>query len=179
MTIPKLQQHIADRCQAFVTFAEPLSDADFSKPLANDKWSVAEHLQHLYLTARPVARVLGGPREFLAQFGQATQPSRSYEQLQADYKNGLSATGIKAPANMSARPEDLTDRAALMERYGQVHQAVADSLANWTEEELETYLIPHPAIGMLTAREMAYFTAFHIDHHLEPTKARVLNDSVA
>jgi hypothetical protein len=173
MTIPQLQQHLADRAQAFVTFAEPLSDEQFFAALEGDKWSVAEHLQHLYLTARPVARVMGGPRAFLAQFGQANQPSRSYEQLQAAYKNGLAATGIKAPANMSARPDDLTDRAALVERYAQAHQAVADSLANWTEEELETCQIPHPAIGMLTAREMAYFTAFHVDHHLEPTKARV------
>ncbi|TAE33474.1 MAG: DinB family protein [Cytophagales bacterium] len=170
MTINDLQTLLRERAQSFLTFAQPLTDDQFVAPLNGDKWSVAENLQHLYLSARPVARVLAGPREFLAQFGTPAQPSRSYEDVVAVYRQTITANGIKAPATMSARPEDLTDRAALESRFLQAHTGVADALANWTEAELDGYVIPHPALGPLTVREMIYFTAYHVEHHLEPVR---------
>lgn len=173
MTIAALQQTLTDRAQAFLALASPLSDEQFFAPLDGDKWSVAENLQHLYLSTRPVARLLVAPREFLAQFGKPTQTSRSYEQVVADYRRTVTDNGIKAPATMSARAEDLTDRSAVVNNFAKAHQETADSLANWTDDELESYQAPHPALGMLTIRELIYFTAYHVDHHLEPTRERI------
>lgn len=173
MAIPELQQHLNDRSNVFLSVAAPLSNEQFFAPLDGDKWSVAENLQHLFLSARPVARVLAGPREFLAQFGKPSQPSRSYEQLLADYKRTLRETGIKAPASMVGRAEDLTDRSAVTDRFSQAHQGVATALINWTDDELDAYYIPHPALGLLTIREMVYFTILHVDHHLDLTRERL------
>ena len=41
---------------------------------------------------------------------------------------------------------------------------------NTTEEELDTYLIPHPLIGKMTLRELLFFTVYHIGHHLKTIK---------
>ena len=44
------------------------------------------------------------------------------------------------------------------------------AIDNWTEEELDTYLIPHPLIGKMTLRELLFFTVYHIGHHLKTIK---------
>jgi hypothetical protein len=173
MTIAALQQTLSDRAQSFLALAMPLSDEQFFAPLDGDKWSVAENLQHLYLSTRPVARLLVAPREFLTQFGKPTQPSRPYEQVVADYRRTVTDNGIKAPATMSARAEDLTSREVVAVNFAKAHHEVIKGLNNWTEDELESYQAPHPALGMLTIRELIYFTAYHINHHLEPTRERI------
>lgn len=173
MTIPQLRAIIADRTQAFLNLSQPLTDEQFFAPLDGDKWSVAENLQHLYLSTRPVARLMAGQRALLDQFGKPVNPSRPYEQLVADYKRTITDNGIKAPASVSARAEDLTDRSVVETNFAKANQGVIDALNNWTEEELEHYVIPHPALGPLTVREMICFTAYHIQHHLEPTRERI------
>ena len=35
----------------------------------------------------------------------------------------------------------------------------------WTEKDLDTVLMPHPLLGKLTAREMLFFTIYHVQHH--------------
>ena len=35
------------------------------------------------------------------------------------------------------------------------------------EERLDQYLAPHPLLGKITLRELAYFTIHHSHHHLE------------
>ncbi|KAB7731974.1 DinB family protein [Rudanella paleaurantiibacter] len=170
MTIPEIQQTLTDRYRAFLSLTAPLTDAQFYAPTAEGKWSVAETLQHLYLSARPVARLLAGPRDGLHSFGKPVGPSRPYAQLVADYRQALVDNGIKAPASMSARAEDLAERATVENNFAAAHQRVVDVLANWTDDDLESYQVPHPAMGLLTLREMLYFTAYHILHHLEPTR---------
>lgn len=170
MIVSEIQQTLTDRYRAFLWLTNPLTDAQFYAPLGDDKWSVAETVQHLYLSARPVARLLAGPREVLHQFGQPGRPSRSYAQLVADYRKALADNGIKAPASMSARAEDLAERMTIENNFAAVHQRVVDALTNWTDDDLENYQLPHPAMGLLTLREMLYFTAYHLLHHLEPTR---------
>lgn len=36
---------------------------------------------------------------------------------------------------------------------------------SWTEQDLDTVLLPHPLLGKLTVREMLYFTIYHAQHH--------------
>lgn len=174
MTISQLQRAITERTQAFLAVSKPLTDKQFFAPLASETWSVAQNLQHLYLSARPVVGLLTGPRTVLDQFGKPVGPSRPYEQLVADYKRTISDNGIKAPANMTARAEDLTNRLVVETNFGKTHQRLVDALHAWSDDELDRYRIPHPALGPLTVREMIGFTAYHMQHHLEPTTERLL-----
>lgn len=36
-----------------------------------------------------------------------------------------------------------------------------------SDEILDTYQIPHPIIGLISVREMIYFTLYHYKHHLK------------
>jgi len=49
-------------------------------------------------------------------------------------------------------------------------------LENWTETELDTYQLPHLLFGMMTMREMLFFTLYHNWHHLEDAKRLVESD---
>ena len=37
----------------------------------------------------------------------------------------------------------------------------------WSDEQLDHFQISHPILGLLTIRELAYFTIYHNGHHLE------------
>lgn len=161
-----IAQQLTDDCQAFIHHVRNLSEAQFIQHIA-DKWSVAEVMQHLYLSARPVARLIIGPRDVFMQWGKADAPSKTYDEIASLYTNVL-ATGAKAPLSMSPRPEDMqVDKQTVMERFTAVYQALTEALTSWSDQELDMYLIPHPALGKLTIREMLYFTSIHTHHHLE------------
>lgn len=158
------QRQLDTASQSFSNWTDHLTDEQFwGHP--DGKWSVAEVMQHLYLSARPVARLLAGPREGLDQWGRANRPSRSYHEIRSAYQTVL-ATGVKAPAVMSPREEDMKiSRGDLSERFHAIYQSLMDAVKNWSTDELDEYCIPHPVLGKLTVREMIYFTSIHTEHH--------------
>ncbi|WP_046575641.1 DinB family protein [Spirosoma radiotolerans] len=160
------QRQLDTDSQSFSGWADGLTDEQFwASP--NGKWSVAEVMQHLYLSARPVVRLLTGPRAVLAQWGRADRPSRSYHELGVAYRMAL-ATGVKAPAAMSPRVDDMQiTRDALMERFHSVYRSLIEATKNWSASELDEYCLPHPALGRLTVLEILYFTSIHTQHHLQ------------
>ncbi len=123
-------------------------------------------MQHLYLSARPVVRLMTGPREVLNQWGRVHAPSRSYNDIVVAYQIVL-GTGAKAPAALSPRPEDMqVGRDEVVARFAGIYDALADTLDSWSVSQLDEYYIPHPVLGKLTVREMLYFTSIHTQHHL-------------
>jgi len=40
-------------------------------------------------------------------------------------------------------------------------------IRGYSEETLDTLILPHPLLGKITLREMIYFTAYHAEHHEE------------
>lgn len=159
------QRQLDTTGQVFICWTDGLTDEQFwANP--NGKWSVAEVMQHLYLSARPVVRLLTGPRGVLDQWGRADSPSRPYQEIGSAYQNVL-ATGAKAPATMSPRTDDMQlTRNELVERFRGIYQSLVEAAKNWSANELDNYCIPHPVLGKLTVREMLYFTSLHTEHHL-------------
>ena len=169
-TESKKSRHQLDMAsRAFIDWINELTDEQFwAHP--DGKWSVAEVMQHLYLSTRPVARLLAGPREVLDQWGRADRPPRPYHEIESAYRTVL-ATGAKAPAVMSPRAEDMqVSRGELVERFSGIYQSLVEAAKGWSVDELDEYLIPHPVLGMLTVREMLYFTEVHTEHHLRLLK---------
>ena len=161
-----LQDRLLADCQQFIDVVSPLSDVAFYTK-EGEKWSVADVAQHLYLSARPVARLMLGPREVLLQWGTPDVAPRTYQQLETTYRDVL-ATGVKAPATMLPRPEDSQiGKAALLERFVGIYQTLIEAIPGWTEQELDAYCLPHPALGKLSMREMLFFTCLHTQHHLQ------------
>jgi hypothetical protein len=104
-------------------------------------------------------------------FGQPDHPSRTFAEVAAGYKAKL-AEGLRAEDNervtpVSYRfPENTVDeREHLLQAWNDGNNRLLAALQNWTEDDLDRYQLPHPAGGMLTLREMLYFTVFHNTLH--------------
>ena len=171
MHTSNLPKFLADEATAFAQFVAPLTEAQFAHQ-PDARWSVGDTAQHLYLSARPVMRVLSSPREIFVQWGDAEGPSRSYEILTKLYPRVLQTTGIKAPASFSPRPEDVpADKTAMLTRLTDIYRALADQLTAFSDGELDRYQMPHPALGMLSVREMILFMGVHTRHHIAVLQA--------
>ncbi len=165
MSKTDIQNQLLTDCRAFIDIANERSEAQFTQQV-DGKWSVAEVMQHLYLSARPVARLMAGPREVFDQWGNADRPSRHYEEIAAAYQKVLTF-GNKAPASMSPRPEDMeVTKQGMIDRFSAIYASLVEASEGWSDNDLNTFLIPHPVLGMLTVREMLYFTSTHTQHHL-------------
>lgn len=145
--------------------ANAMPDTVFNRQ-PGGKWSVAGTLQHLYLSARPVLRLMDGPRDVFQQWPIASSTSRSYEEIAASYRQAL-ARGVKAPEAMSPRAADMVvDRATVIGRFIDVYESLGATAATWPEADLDHYQLPHPALGLVTLREMLDFVDIHTQHHL-------------
>ncbi|SOD97346.1 DinB family protein [Spirosoma fluviale] len=164
-----IQDRLREDCQEFIKWADTLSDEQFAVQL-DGKWSVVEVMQHLFLSARPVARLLAGSRDALKQWGRSETLPKGYDEIASTYKTIL-GTGVKAPAGMSPRPEDIQiGRGDMVKRFEGIYEDLIRAVEYWPTHELDDYCIPHPVLGKLSVREMLYFTSIHTQHHLELLK---------
>ena len=152
-------------------FIQPLSSAVFHQR-PNEKWSIGENLDHLVMSAIPVASALKRSKLMLRMLGKPKKPSRTYGELLANYKKIL-AKGFNAPSNYTPDTEKPKSKEMLLTSWGIVKRRFQERISDkWSEKDLEKYGLPHPALGFLTVREMLYFVIFHAYHHLEIMKER-------
>lgn len=129
------------------------------------KWSIAENIYHLMLATRGVAKALGRPKSFFEQFGVPEQPTRSYQALSQQYFQHI--RGRQASEATFPIAEKPLTKQQLLDSWQEISDQLEENLAKWSEEELDQLVLPHPAFGNLTMREMLFFVIYHNYHHLE------------
>jgi len=160
----QVQQGVAESARA-------LTPAQFHQH-SGDAWAAADYLTHLILSVKPFAKAMSLPAErVVSLFGQSDRPSRTYAEVVALYDVRL-AEGIRAEDNppvvpTSYRfPDGIDDQQTyLVETWLEGNERLISALDQWDEADLDKYLLPHPAIGMITLREMLYFTIHHNHMH--------------
>lgn len=128
------------------------------------KWSPGENVEHLRLAVRPLNLALLLPRFALRAFGRPRQ-HRPYEQVVEQYRARL-ARGAKAttpfiPASLAPG----TDRERLIRVFRAAYATYVARLGRLDGAFLDSIRLPHPILGRLTMREMAFFTLYHLHHH--------------
>lgn len=170
MTKNELNLQLAASVDSFANaFASFPDEKLFHKP--DEKWSIAEQLQHLILAVKPLILAYSLPG-FILQilFGKSNRPSRSYEELLAKYNSKL-AEGGKASAPYIPKPiRTGSNKTKLIENFTAIHKKFLRKSARWPESKLDQYVLPHPLLGKITLREMLFFTDFHIRHHEKTIK---------
>jgi hypothetical protein len=160
-----LKNNLTEAAKNCLNLATSVPDSIFFDN-SNGKWSIAENLIHLDVSAKRLAGAMSLSKEDLAaKFGTATKPSMAFEKISEIYYATASQRAIVAPPAFAATQTAETTRESVVEGYTKSHAFLAAALANYSEEALEHYQIPHPLLGLLTVREMIYFTVFHIGHH--------------
>ncbi|MDT0608085.1 DinB family protein [Croceitalea rosinachiae] len=152
--------------QAFLSKLDELSDIDFMKS-TNGKWTAGQQLEHILKSTKPVARAFEIPKSVLKdKFGLASKPSRDYKKIVADYLETLRQNpDYKLEERFSPEEVDLEQKNEKLKALKEVIEKLTVGIENFTEPELDIYILPHPVMGKFTLREVLYFVAYHVTHH--------------
>ena len=137
-------------------------DAIFLKK-SDTKWSIAENLEHLRLSVKPLKLAFGLPKFILLFFGKPNRPIRTYDELVKKYMQALNEGGKASPGFVPAPTKN--NKSSLIDSFVEENKALITRLEKWNEKDMDRYLLPHPLLGKLYAREMLYFTIYHTQHH--------------
>lgn len=161
--ISRLESVFAELTQ----FLEHVPDDQFGTPLAEGKWSIGQHAMHLLLSTTPITRAVQLPPSALVEkFGtRGEHQERDEAQLVKDYLSVLS-TGVKAPPKFSPETVTAAQKPELIAGLRQEATQLTAAVAQWEESDLSNGVIPHPAMGKMTVREMLMFVVYHTEHHL-------------
>ena len=130
------------------------------------KWTAGQQLRHLYLCLKPLTKGLASKQYILEKFGTLQRPNLSYQEVVMNYVIVLNDGG-KAPDKFVPAPEESKDREQLNKDLKQVLKDISDLLSTYSEEELDTLVLPHPLLGIISLREMFYLMVSHADQHRE------------
>jgi hypothetical protein len=165
----ELAKQLTENHQSFVNYVLSLSEADFIKS-ENGKWTAGQQLDHLYRSAKPLVLAFSLPPFFVKLlFGKANRPSKTYEEIVQKYEGTL-ANGAKASGSFVPKTIAFEQRTTLANSLQQAVQKITSKVANYNEEQLDEVVLPHPLLGKMTAREMLYFTIYHVSLHQKITQ---------
>jgi uncharacterized damage-inducible protein DinB len=157
---------LENRYARLIELIESLPEGRLEQAPEPGKWSTGQHAAHLVLSTRPLNKALRMSRaELKAAFGErGARAERDTETMIAVYRTALSQ-GLQAPARFT--PGEITEahKSGLLGDLRQELADLQDIIETWEESELSEYVIPHPALGPLTVREMLIFTVYHTEHH--------------
>ena len=158
----------------FIRETETIDASDFFHQPA-DKWSIAQNVDHLIISANKTRLAYIFPKFIIRMYtGQPNRPSRSYEDLVTRYKQKLQSGG-KASGVFIPKPiPPVKGKEALLKKFtDSMNRLIYAVSKNWNDVQLDQYLAPHPLLGKLTLRELCYFTVYHTYHHLNIIKERL------
>lgn len=128
-----------------------------------EKWSIAEQAEHLCKSVSPINLAMALPKITFYVFGRVSF-SRPYDEIVSLYRIKLDS-GARASAAFVPPAGKQWNKSDLLTGFDRAYETYAQRLDAWPEGDLDTYRLPHPIIGALTMREMAFFTHYHLGHH--------------
>ncbi|RYD58662.1 MAG: DinB family protein [Sphingobacteriales bacterium] len=175
MTTDQLVRSLIDNHSTTANFICSLTDAQFVHSHSG-KWSAAQQLSHLILCLMPINQALAARDYIREKFGVQSRAAMSYDDVIANYKAGLQ-NGGKAPERFLPPVIDVAQRDTLRNQLDEILIALRDQISTYSEAELDTLVLPHPFMGLLSIREMLYLMSYHPLHHLAQVKEHLVQPS--
>lgn len=159
-----LIESMTENHQRFTNYMNILTEQEYLFAMP-EKWSAGQQLDHLVRSTKPLILAARLPC-FIVQliFGKANRPSKSYEELIELYLQKIQE-GAKATGNFIPPPIGFDKKEKLIKELNSIVSKINKGLNQFSEEELDECILPHPLLGKITFREMIYFTIYHVDHH--------------
>ncbi|MFN8251405.1 MAG: DinB family protein [Ferruginibacter sp.] len=150
----------------------------FERP--GEKWSAAEHLQHLVIATNTSKLAFSLPL-FIVKLvgGTPNRPSRSYDELVEKYRQKLAAGGRASGRFIPQKIKAGTGKQALIRRWENTTAVYLEKLEQKRPEpSLDQYLVKHPLLGRITLRELCYFNIYHTLHHQKIIETATVNAAI-
>lgn len=163
-TIPLLQEQLREAHERLWSTVTALSP-EKQERAAPGAWNALQHMVHIHLGVKAMAGYLALPKATITEkFGRLDRPSMTMAALTKKYHDRL-AQGVIPPDRFVPPAARATDRERLIGEGRSMLRGLVDALGQWSEQDLDGHMCPHPAMGPLTAREMVMFTVLHAEHH--------------
>ena len=160
----ELEKLLLHNHTAFIQLIAAMDEHLFCKKVG-DKWTPGQQAAHIIKSVSPVNMALKLPLFILKIiFGKANRPSKTFEQLFEKYKTKLAAGG-RATGRFVPPPIAFGEQQKIIKTLEKNTATLCNLMLKLNEQQLDTFILPHPLLGKLTLREMLYFTAFHVEHH--------------
>lgn len=173
MNRTELTTKLEDNHQLFLDYIKSLTDEEFER-LIPAKWTSGQQLEHMVLGLASLNQALQNKSFVENTFGKIDRPTWSYDEVVTNYVNGLN-NGGKAPKVFSPKEVVLSQKDQLMQDYTHHLQATIQHLANYSDEELDSLVLPHPFLGNLSIQELLYLMIYHALHHLNSVQENLQN----
>ncbi|WP_034058158.1 DinB family protein [Lacinutrix jangbogonensis] len=138
------------------------------------KWTTGQHALHLLQSIKTLNNALSLPKFILQlKFGKANRPVRDFETVTNRYKERLiEANGITFGPSKNIKPPRLKEKNYLLDRIQTESKKLQYKTKKWKDNDLDTYILPHPLMGKIPVREIVMWTSYHVNHHLETLKEK-------
>ncbi len=167
MKSDEIARSLSSNYNQFIESIESMNESTFTFRPSEEKWTNAQNLEHLILSVAPVGKAMGLPKFVLrTTIGVSNRPSRSYDDLVKRYWGKLEAGGVSTK-KFEPTPISFSDKSKLSDKLKKEVNKLIKTMGKFSEDELETLILPHPLLGKLTLREMLMFTAYHGEHHFK------------
>lgn len=151
--------------QTFMDYINSLTDDELVSSF-HEKWTAAQQLSHVYLCLLPFPKVLAAKAYILQKFGKINRTIWDYDMVIEQYLQ----TSLKAPLQFLPEQVGSEQKTKISADLQEILSVIRKLLNEFTDEELDSLVIPHPLLGNLTIREMFYLMSYHPLHHLEQTR---------
>jgi DinB superfamily len=157
-------------------------DAAFFRRIAPEVWAPADQVRHLTKSCRAIAKGFEIPRPLVAlRFGVPLRKSRDYRTMVDVYQQRL-RRGIRqnpfAPRVLEPHEQTKEGRARTMREHAETIDRLCRAIERYPEWSLDRLRVRHPALGMITMRELGLFALLHNVHHVQIAEERRVNPAV-
>jgi hypothetical protein len=137
----------------------------------NGKWTAGQQFSHVYLTLLPFTKILPSKDFIVQKFGNIDRPIWKYDTVIENYFK----TNRQAPQQFLPEKVNIEQKNTITAELHKILLNIQELLDQYTEEELDSFVIPHPLLGKLTIREIFYLMTYHANHHLKLTRLNLEN----
>lgn len=167
--VHELRTSFRELCELCDKIEQPI----FNQSL-DDKWTPAENFQHLITATRMTSMAFRLPKFVpVLLYGRPKRTSHGFSKVVDNYRKklneGAKASGAYVPTKTNY--DKLHIQKKLQSEGNKLVEAI---FTKWNDDELDKRQVLHPILGLITHRELAYFTIHHNGHHLETVRTLYL-----
>lgn len=167
MTKPEINHQLIAAHQGLYSSAAASLQPYYAKP---GKWSIAQNVVHINISLDRLNSYLMLPKSVIeSRFGRSNKAAIGYSEM-AEIIDAAYAKGVKATTPFEPSQDLKKTLSELIDEGNKLLETYIHHLENWSEEELNQYHCPHPFLGYISAREILYFTIYHVLHHQQTIK---------
>ena len=137
-----------------------------------NKWTTGQHTLHLLHSLKTLNKSLSFPKFILKyKFGKSNRKVRDYNTVVNRYNERLkNVPGKTFGPSQNMKVPKLKDKQYLLDRIQTESKKLQYKTNKWTDQQLDSFILPHPLMGKMPVREIIMWTAYHVEHHTNTLK---------